>query len=330
MSRNIVNDYILYDKDCIRRYLETIVKDSFDDELIGVIVETYVDVRYYDLYDQIDESLSKTLDYYVESNVLKYLKNSEKKISDSKIKKSIGLSLWLIKYLLYFEKATTDRKLTKLLENLEIELRKKFDNVDETIKDELFTLIKNNVNSKKKFVRKLRSNDFHLELLDTNNLLVYNVNLISDVEVPDLFSEIAINRVYNSGIIKEDKQLVLLTLVSSLVLENILEYNYKTNYIVEFDCSLLSKRNKINNLLKIVDLDLLKDKISFRIKYSEFINNKDAFYEYIKKGYKFAIILDESFDGNNQLLDIFSYIIVNESAVNDYLTSKENIIIQNK
>lgn len=331
MSRNIVNDYILYDKECIGKYLDIIATNIIDEKLVEIIIKTYIDVRYYDLYVHIDDSVMTTLDYYVKTETEKYLQSSEKKVSDAKLKRTINLSLWLIKYILYFEKATTDRKLGKLLEQLEFELKKKFEDVPENLKNDLFVLIRDNANNKKKCLRRTKCNDFHLDIKTTSNINVYDVDLVSDVKIPDLFSEVAIRRVYNSGIVKEDKLLVLFTLTSIEVLQNILNYDYDTNYLIEFDCNLFNKKNKINNLLKIIDLDLLKDKISLKINYEDFLLNKDTVYSYVKEGYKFAVILDETYDNSIEILDIFSYVVLDDKqGATSAILERENVIIRNK
>jgi len=105
--------------------------------------------------------------------------------------------------------------------------------------------------------------------------------------------------------------LVMYTLVSIMVLEDINNFIYNKKYVVTFDVNLLSKVNKCKQLFKIIDLDFLKDRIIMEIAYDDFINNKDVVYEYIRNGYKFAVIIKDDFSEDVQLLEVFELIILN-------------------
>ena len=53
MSRNIVKDYIDFDKKCLKNYIDIVAKKNLSEKISDLIVKTYVDVRYYDIYEQV-------------------------------------------------------------------------------------------------------------------------------------------------------------------------------------------------------------------------------------------------------------------------------------
>lgn len=329
MSRNIVKDYVEYDQKSIKKYVQIITNQQIDEGLLDAIIQIYIDVRYYDLYEHISSSVLDNTDYYIRKGIAKYLEKNYEKISNHKIKQNVNLAISLIKYIFCFEKATTDRRLLKLLDELEINIKKISLSVDESVKNDLFLMIKNMIKNKRDYLRKCECHDFSLKINPTNIDMVYDTELISCVKIPDLFSEVAINRVFSAGIISEDKLAVAYTLASLRVLQDILKFDYNIHYLLEFNPILLTKKNKLTNLLKIIDLDVLKDKLSFKISYNDFLENKDKVYELIHDGYQFAVIIDDNFKDNIQLLEVSSYIILacNNSDLILKFNGLDNIIL---
>ena len=162
--------------------------------------------------------------------------------------------------------------------------------------------------------------------MDTNLAGVYNLCFENTVKIPDLFSNIAINRVYNNGTINEDKMLVLYLLASREVLKDIVSFNYGNVYLLDFDNNLLNKRNKLNNLLKIFDNDYLKERMIIKINYKNYLDNKDSVDELIHSGYSFAIIIDSEYNDGTVLLDIFTYIIVTSEGDYPLLKKYKNVV----
>ena len=172
-------------------------------------------------------------------------------------------------------------------------------------------MIKNNYAIKEKFVKKCSCKDFELDIKSTNLQNVFYTTLKSNVKIPELFSTLASNKVYNSGTVNEDKLLVLYTLISIKIMGDVNNFDYDKKYVITFDSNLLNKKNKCKQLFKIFDLDFLKDRMIMEITYDEFIANKDIVYEYIRDGYKFAVIINDDFSENIQLLEVFEFIILN-------------------
>lgn len=327
MSRNIFKDYIDYDKKCISDYISSTMGDVITQKNINNVVDAYINARYYDNYEHIEESNVNNVMYYVKKSLLDNIKDKVKETRSDEVKNNLSNTLWIIKYILYFEKARGDKKISKLLDELEEKVKKRF-NTNEDVKKTLFPIIKEKMKYKEDFLKKCSCKDFTLEVNKTNVEKTFYTKLISNVKMPDLFSQYAINRVYNQSIVNEDKLYVTYTLVNINILNDILKFEYDKKYVVPFDKNLLNKGNKIRDLFHMFDLDVLKDRACFEIKYEDFVENKDKINEYIHNGYKFAILINDSFCEPVEVLGVFEYVILDGKLRNmPRLKKTDNVIL---
>ena len=86
----------------------------------------------------------------------------------------------------------------------------------------------------------------------------------------------------------------------------------KDQYIVEITPTILRKKQKLKQVLEIIDDPALQDKINLKIQYEELPKYKNNLFELMKEGYKFAIELDNSLKDASEIekLTMFSYIVV--------------------
>ena len=146
---------------------------------------------------------------------------------------------------------------------------------------------------------------------------VYRVNVKHQVKFPMEYSEMAINKVFNMGITNEDKLTIEYYLIVVQIIKDIVRQNFKKQYIVEFAETLLEKPKKIKSILNIIDNVAIQDKISLKIRHEYFIENKEKVYELMREGYRFSIILDNSFEvnyKNMENLKMFKYVILNKDS----------------
>lgn len=306
MSRNVVKDCIDYDRKCILDYFKIIFNGKPSKGISSKMVDGYIDLRYNNLLNE--KNIINDIVNGVKKKTYDYIKEENIKVDN--FKDEINNCLWILKYILCFEKALNDKKILKLLLNLEEKVSQRNEKQD-ALKIKLFPIIKENQKKKEKFLKRCSCKDFELDIKTTNILDVFYTKIISNVKIPELFSAIAVKKVFESGTVNEDKLLVLYTLISIMILEDINNFNYGKRYVVSYDSTLLSKKNKCKQLFKIIDLDFLKDRIIMEITYDEFMANKDIVYEYIRDGYKFAVIINDDFSENIQLLEVFEFIILN-------------------
>lgn len=95
----------------------------------------------------------------------------------------------------------------------------------------------------------------------------------------------------------------------------ILEGKFNTQYLVDFPMSLFDKTKKLEQALRIINDPAIQDKIKIKIKYRDFIIHRDEIYELMKGGYKFAVIIDDSFIISKEhikKLTIFDYVLLSK------------------
>ena len=129
------------------------------------------------------------------------------------------------------------------------------------------------------------------------------------------------------GIVNEDKLIVEYYLSVLQILKDIIKQNFKRKYIVEFAPTLLKKTKKIKSILNIIDNPIIQEKISLKIKYEQFIENKETIYELMREGYKISVVLDNSFEAtfkDIEVLKMFQFVIINSNL------KKYEEIINNK
>ena len=88
-------------------------------------------------------------------------------------------------------------------------------------------------------------------------------------------------------------------------------------------------------LLRIINDPIIQDKIKIKIKYRDFIIHRNEIYELMKSGYKFAVIIDDSFIISKEhikKLEIFEFVILSKKLeyyeeFQEYADQLENLII---
>ena len=319
MARNIFKDYLDYDKKILKEYIDIITEKKINSKISDMIIDTYINIRYLNSLEPVKPTLIDNIEYYIVNNYVKDYMEKDKKKNASYIVDS----LILIRYILLLEK-DSDKRLERKIKKLELGLKNKYENTNVIIID-LIKKIKDNIRKIGKFITNLSSTDFSISKKNTSIENVYQVFLDNSIKIPDLYSEIAINRVYNTGIIYEDRMLVLYLLtVRELIIDSI-NREYDTKYLLPFPIPLLEKRNKQITLLKTMEQDYLKERMILEVKYSDYKNNKEQFDKLIHDGYSLAVLIDEDVD-SLILLNVFTYILLDEKADKKKYKSFDNAI----
>ena len=108
-----------------------------------------------------------------------------------------------------------------------------------------------------------------------------------------------------------------------------LKGNFEKQYLTDFMVNLKDKPKKFKKLLNIIDNDIVKEKICLKISYSDYSNNKENIYELAREGYRFALILDDSVNLDEELLEllsIFSYVIITDSRLYEKLRNHYKVL----
>ena len=322
MAHNIVKDYIDYDKKFINEYIDIITEKKLNSKICDMIIDTYINVRYYDLYEHVKKYPIDNIEHYVTENF-------KRQFNDKNKEKNIPLvidALIVLRYVTLYEKYCKNKSALKQLTSYEEKLKDKYDDTKILISS-LIKSIKDNTHKKEKYLSGLLSNDFNVVKEETSMKNVFDLSFQNSVKIPDLFSEIAIDRVYNNGVIYEDKMLVFYLLTTREILVDMENFNYDNKYLVDFPNSLIGKRNKLIALLKIIDTDYVKERMILKVFYSEYIDKKDDYDKLIHDGYSLAIIIDGNIENSLVLLKVFTYIIVYDKQQEKELNDFDNVIV---
>lgn len=305
------------------------MKNQYNEQIVNEYIDEYINVRYYNL---VENSRQRAFYLNIKNNLKRVKdrlqKENEKTKFDDIVKykekeRIIENVCDAFDYILFFDNVrSVDRMksiddMDELIDNL-YERREKIYLIKERVstKKELKKLVKDTMISKDLFLDNCFSDDFELNIkrFDTKEN-IYKVELKSNIQMPIIYSDIAIQRAFDSALVKEDRLLVEYTLLSVIVIRDIVEANFKDQYIVEFTLSLLGKEQKLKNILKPIDDPALQDKINLNIMYEDFEVNKKKIFDLMKLGYKFSLTLDNSFKQIDELprLSMFSYIIIDQS-----------------
>ena len=330
MTINVANKYIELTKKQISEYLKLVFENKFSKKYCDIYTKKYIEIRYYNFYDY---DTSMTLRKKVLGNLRELSEELEiDNIEDRDIIEEMCVFFY---HILYFDNVIHSKDIKRTIEKI-AKLRKRILNKeDDDFQKELYKIVKEYKIQKEKLLEKFSSEEFFIKLTNyPKKLNVYRVNLKYKLKFPLIYSEFAINKAFNIGLINEDKLLIEYYLVTKKVLEDILRQNFTRQYVLEFADKLLDKPNKLKNLLNIIDNTAVKDKVSIKIKYEFFTENKEKIYDVMRDGFKITVILDNSFEAdykNVEGLNVFKYVIVNKDLKNyneiiDYKKHIKNII----
>lgn len=315
---NNIDKYIKFIKDYLTEYFKLIVKDKYKKNVYNEMLNTYIDIRYFNKYDKKYKQIEKNIEYYIQENLRTLIEE------DNKLVKNVNELYYFFWYLLYLDNTLEYDNLDKLIDKIIIDRKEKL-GLNDDITKELKNLVKESEKKKNDFFNEYLSDTFNLELKSTNIKNVYNVLLSYNIKFPKIYSSYSINRVFKSDIISEDMCFIEYNLISKIVLDNILNKEYLKEYLVDFPFIITSKKEKTNRLLNIITNDLIRENVIIKVTYEYYTKYKSFISDLIKDGVKFAVIIDDTFDYEESSiiwLNIFTYIITNKDDVTSFDKNK--------
>lgn len=314
MTYNIMAEYTGYTKKFIHELMQEYFKEQYDHEIVEEYTETYIEARYNNyggnenqrvfyrrIYSALQEK-AKSLEYNADEEKHQVIKNM----------------LETFQYIFYIDfvrpiKIELKEFVSQMYEKriTKFELKR-----DGELKDKLYKMIKNFREQKENYLDSFKSDDF--ELVTTKYHLVkdvYKVDLKYNFKMPYIFSENAITDVYNENIVNEDKLTIEYLMLTVFNIRMILEGKFTTQYLVDFPVTLFDKPKKLEQTLRIINDPAIQDKIKIKIKYRDFVIHRDDIYGLMKSGYKFAVIIDDSFIISKEhikKLAMFDYVILSK------------------
>lgn len=313
--KNLMDEYIDFTSKKIKKYIKMILRSKYDEDIVQEFLKTYINSRYYNINDEnsrafylkITDSLNR------KQELLKTKIDKEKVEILEAVKKIFTFMLFFdnVRKVENFKNIKSIREvIVQLLSYCEKTLGLK---AQESLEESLYNEITSDLLDKDIYLDNFETDDFLLNFEKTIEYEnVYYTKLDYNIRVPAIYSDEAIDKVFNSGTVAENKLVVEYELLSVVAIRDILEGNFKDKYITEFNNSLFKKTQKLDGIFAILDNQALQDKIYITITYRDLEKNKSFIGDYVRKGFNFAIELDDYFTDVEELgkLTIFKYIIV--------------------
>ena len=323
---NLMDTYIAFTEKKIKKYMKTILAKQYDENLLNEYLKTYINARYYNIqntdkparafYLRILEELE-----YKEDILMKKCEEESQNLNEKQeqLNKIHNLKE-LFAYILFFDNVRNVENF-KSIDNIKEIISKMIQtanalfkiDISQSTEKKLYEEIKKDMIEKEVFLDKFDTDEFALQFENSKGKDdVYFVSLEQKVKMPMQYSEAAIEKVYNEGIVAEDKLQVEYILLSVVIISDIVNGNFDDTYIAEFASTLFKKKQKLDSILSILGNQELQDKIHLNIMYSDYIKNQKSILGYTKKGYNFTITLDNTVKSIEDVekLKMFKMVIV--------------------
>lgn len=321
MNYNIIDEYISFFR---REYLEffrIVLRNKYQKNLCLPFIDKYIDVRYY------NETDYPTVKDFVD-RVNKELVNLAEKLATDDNIDDIKNIVALFGYIVYFDDVcvvTEDLEVINILVSDDII---KIDNRD-GLKGFLTDWYVKLTEKKELFNKTLYTKEFNVvekRLYRRLNYLIIEHN----VKISNLYSDYAIEKAFNSGVVNEDKLFITYIIASSIVLNNAISLDFSRYYMVPMASSLFTKEKKLERLLGVLNNSLAKKFIYIRITYSDYKANKDKIDKLINEGYNFGLELDSKYTGTTNELVLFPYVLVYEDSPEYEMLEREKNLLKSK
>lgn len=327
MYCNVLETYISFTEKNITEYLKMILEMNFDKKIVSDLVKAYIDSKYYgyniDLANQkFSKEIFKNLKLKYES-LLKKFPRKEAEITET---------FYLFKYIFYFEGLKKDKTTEQIAEEISQRRVKKYNYVtdnENAFKSELIKRVESDKSRRVEFLKQLDTDKFELIISKNHDFATfYDVELKHNIKFKEIFKEEAIENVFNSGMTAEDKLIVEYSLLAKQIANDILKGRFENTYFVEYTISLLKKKRKNKQILNIIDNQAALDKIVLKITYKQFMKNKYDIYDLMKKGFRFAVVVDSENNIDNTNLNMFKFILVTKEhpKLKKYMAKYKNVI----
>lgn len=321
---NMLDEYLKFEKNNITAFAKEILSnDYFEEEAFSKLLNTYIENRYFNYYEDEEIPFEDRIFAHLRKTVIKL---SEGTNEETKIK--LAEMFTVFNYVLCIDgvKTLKDNTLVKLL----CDYHKILYNGEDIklFKEKISKFLKNMADKRKNFFDYFNSDEFGIRKFTTSKDNVIDIELTYNIKFPKLYSEYAIDRVFTSGTIAEDRLLVEYYLMTNIIINDMRACIFDRFYLVDFEPTLFDDKQRLEKLLSVANNDCFKNQVILKVKYDEFAKYGNNIKDMIKDGYSFAIKVDKEIDKSEYILfDIFKYIIVEKDI--DKLKGKE-IVINNR
>lgn len=323
MTSNLMEQYIKKTTSFLKNFTKMFLAEKYDETISNEYIDAYIDSRIYNFGETEQRFFYKR----IYASLLER-KNEIRKLYPKIDEKILENHLELYQFVFYIDDIRPISDLTEFVNTICDKRRTMFEIEGiKNIENKILKSIKKYREEKEDFIKKYQTEDFSLQI-DKYTLIknTYKVNINYNFKIPYIYSNTVINEVYNNGTVNEDKLIIEYILLTLECIKDINNADFSRKYLVDFANTLYKKQKKLKQTLRVIDNAAIQDKIFLKIYYQDFEENKELIYSLIKEGYRFAIIIDDSFKPtlmNIKKLSIFEFLLVPEQCKN-YEKIKEN------
>lgn len=324
MASNLMEQYIKITSNFIKNFTKMFFAEKYDEEISRQFIETYLEARIYNFGDDTQKFFYRKI-YGSLIQKRKELEKEYPKLDESILENNLRI----YQFILYMDEVRPILEFDEFVKTICEKRKTKFElnTAIRSLEGRVLKLIKGYQEQKREFFEKYETNEFILEiqkytLIDNT----YKVDINYNFKIPYIYSNKVINEVFNDGIVNEDKLIIEYVLLTLVCIRDVNKCNFSTKYLVNFAKTLYKKQSKLKQTLRVIDNPAIQDKIFLKIEYKDFEENKELIYSLMKEGYRFAVIIDDTFNitpQNLKMLSVFKYMLVPEDCIN-YDKIKDN------
>ncbi len=263
----------------------------------------YVDARYYNKCGNINVNYNgKNIFSKIREELMNIANNMIRKYkgNDNKYSTKVGKYCNLFILLLYLEEYYLSKD--EISSKVELYKSKLEMYVSDEYKNDIANKIKEIIKTQKLYSKilrdsldKMNTNTFELKYnqlsYDKN---IYALNLEHNINFSKVYSNYIIDKTYNEGVIAEDKILITINLVTTRIIDNMVNKEFDSKYVLYMPSTILKKDNKISRIIKLLDDEMIKNNTVLLIKYIDAIRNKNVIKNLSKLGFKIALVFEKN------------------------------------
>ena len=329
--KNIVEKTIYFKKEEINKIIDILLLEeklqTNESTIKESLLNTYIDGKYYNFCGNTNvEFNKKTVLSRIEQEIqnagedliLNY-KGSDHKYTE-KVNKYINIFM-LINRLDQINTSTLELKEKRELYKNKILKILKPDNQNAS---ELKDMVNKIIKTQKLYqyminyiLEKINTNAFNLELIKIAGYKnMFAVSLEHNISFSKVYSEYIVDKTYSEGIIAEDKVMVLLNLLLTNIVRDMFDLEENKKYFINIPNSIYVKPNKLDKIFKMFEDEYAKNNIIVVIEQDTLIEYSEQITELRKKGYHFALILnDETKSNDNKYIELTEYIFIDKKIM---------------
>ena len=285
------------------------------------LLKAYIDARYYNNCGDINVSydgrnVGAKLEKVIDNTSFEMIRTY--KGNDSGFKDKVMKFNTIFKIITYIEKYAKiqdlDDKKNKYRNKLREYLNNDFltDDLANKLVSKLIKITKTYNNMLKYSLDKMQTNLFKIKYNRIANRKIFALEIDHNLSFSKIYSDYIIEKTYNEEGVVFDRLAVLINILSTRIVVNMLKGDFASKYLLYIPYNLYAKTNKINDIFEMFVDEFAKNSIVVLINYDEIDDNKAMIKSLVKKGYKFAINIDDNNinDKDLELMYIVDYIFV--------------------